>query len=335
MNNSKNKNRTITVYAILAAALVISAVLSLALGSSRLTPQQVIGGIAGVQSPQVNVIIRSIRIPRLAAALVSGVGLSVAGALLQAVTDNDLASPNIIGVNSGAGFAVVLAMSLLPDMHRLLPFAAFAGAMAASMTVVGISSKISLSKSTVVLAGVALTTLFNAAISFVNLVDTDVMAGYSHFSVGGFSGVVLSDIALPAVLVALSLAVALLSAKRISLLCLGDSLAASLGVRVKTLRTVCLVCASLCAAAVVSFAGLLGFVGLVVPHIARSLVGRDTKNCLVTSALAGAVLVINADMLGRVVLAPTEIPVGTVMAFIGVPFFVYLLLGRKHNAADN
>ncbi|MBR5251550.1 MAG: iron chelate uptake ABC transporter family permease subunit, partial [Oscillospiraceae bacterium] len=91
MNNSKNKNRTITVYAVLAGALVISAVLSLALGSSRLTPQQVIGGIAGVQSPQVNVIIRSIRIPRLAAALVSGVGLSVAGVLLQAVTDNDLA----------------------------------------------------------------------------------------------------------------------------------------------------------------------------------------------------------------------------------------------------
>lgn len=337
MNSKHNyrQNNTVTVWAVLAALLVASALLSLLLGSSRLTLQQVVGGIAGTQDQQLNVIMRNIRLPRLAAAAVSGVGLSVAGVLLQAVTDNDLASPNIVGVNSGAGFAVIVMLSLFPQMHGLLPFAAFFGALAASVTVVGIASKINVSRSTVVLAGVALTTLLNAGISFVNLVDTDVMAGYSHFSIGGFAGVTLSDVALPAVLVALSLTVALILSDRISVLCLGDSLAASLGVRVKPLRMVCLVCASMCAAAVVSFAGLLGFVGLVVPHIARAVVGRDTKKSLVTASLAGAVLVISADMLGRVVLAPTEIPVGTVMAFIGVPFFAYLILRRKHNVTDN
>ena len=136
----------------------------------------------------------------------------------------------------------------------------------------------------------------------------------------------------PAILIALSFVVTFVLSDRISILCLGDSLAASLGVRVKALRIVCLVCASLSAASVVSFAGLLGFVGLVVPHIARGLVGKNIKSCIVVSALAGGVLVVLADMLGRVILAPTEIPVGIVMAFVGAPFFIYLLLRRNTNA---
>ena len=192
--------------------------------------------------------------------------------------------------------------------------------------------RIGVSKSTVVLAGVALTSILNAAISFVSLADTDTMAIYSHFSVGGLGGVTLHRIALPAVLVAVSFAVTMILSHRISVLCLGDSLAASLGVKVKPLRIVCLVCASMCAAAVVSFAGLLGFVGLVVPHISRALVGKNIHSCLAVSSLAGAALVTAADMLGRVILAPTEIPVGIVMAFIGAPFFMYLLLRGKHNA---
>ena len=332
-NNALKQNKKLyTVVAVASLLLLLAFMAALFFGSTKLTASQVVGGMFGSASQEITVIVRNLRLPRALAAVVAGVGLSVAGVLLQAVTDNDLASPNIIGINSGAGFAVIIMLSVFPYNAFAIPFAAFAGAFAAAMLIVYTSSKIGVAKSTVVLAGVALTTILNAAISFISMVDTDTMAIYSHFSVGGLAGVALKDIVLPVVLVAVSVAVVLVLADRISILCLGDSLAASLGVKVKALRVVCLVCASFCAAAVVSFAGLLGFVGLVVPHIARALVGKNIKNCIVVSSLAGAVLVLLADMLGRIILAPTEIPVGIVMAFIGAPFFMYLLLRRKHNA---
>lgn len=329
-NTTKKHNRPNFVCTVAIALLLVTVLFGLLLGSTKLTAGQVLCALAGTQSEQINVIIRNIRLPRVAAAVVAGVGLSVSGVLLQAVTDNDLASPNIIGINSGAGFAVIVMLALFPNSVFALPFGAFFGAFGAAMLIVYTSSKIGVSKSTVVLAGVALTTILNAAISFISVADTDTMALYSHFSVGGLAGVTLGEIALPAVLVAISLAVAMVLSQQISILCLGDSLAASLGVRVKTLRIVCLVCASFCAASVVSFAGLLGFVGLVVPHIARALVGKNVRSCLAVSALLGGAIVTAADMFGRVVLAPTEIPVGIVMAFIGAPFFLYLLLRRKH-----
>lgn len=332
MNSKLKNNRTVKLYAVLLLLLGATAMAALLLGSADLTVKQVFNGLCGTAGEDVNIIVRSIRLPRVAAAAVAGVGLSVAGVLLQAVTDNDLASPNIIGINSGAGFAVIVMLALFPHRIYALPFAAFAGAFCAAMLIVYTSSRMGVTKSTVILAGVALTTILNAAISFISIADTDTMALYSHFSVGGFNGVTLHKLAVPAVMVALSVAVALVLSGRISILCLGDSVAASLGVRVKALRIICLVCASCCAASVVSFAGLLGFVGLVVPHIARQLVGKGVRDCIVASALAGAVIVIAADMFGRVILAPTEIPVGIVMAFIGAPFFIYLLLRRNTNA---
>ena len=317
---------------VLSLLLVLCVFAGLLLGSTHLTLSQTVGGLLGTAADEITVIIRNIRLPRVLAAVVAGVGLSVAGVLLQAVTDNDLASPNIIGINSGAGFAVILVLSLFPQMTAVLPLAAFAGAFAVAMLIVYTSSRVGVSKSTVVLAGVAVTAILNAGISFVSLVDTDTMAIYNHFSVGGLGGVTLDEIAVPALLVAVSFVVVFVLSDRISILCLGDSLAAGLGVRVKALRIVCLVAASLSAASVVSFAGLLGFVGLVVPHIARALVGKNIRECVVASALAGGVLVVVADMLGRIILAPTEIPVGIVMAFVGAPFFIYLLLRRKTDA---
>ena len=334
MNSTKmRKQNNLSAVAIaLSLLLVLSVFAALLFGGTQLTLSQVFGGLFGTQSKEIVVIIRNIRLPRALAAVVAGVGLSVAGVLLQAVTDNDLASPNIIGINSGAGFAVIVMLSLFPRMTYLLPFAAFIGAFSVAMLIVYTSSRIGVSKSTVVLAGVAITAILNAAISFISLVDTDTMALYNHFSVGGLGGVTVDEIVLPTVLIAISFAVAFVLSDRISILCLGDSLAASLGVRVKALRIICLVCASLSAASVVSFAGLLGFVGLVVPHIARRLVGKNIKSCIVVSALAGGVLVVLADMLGRALFAPTEIPVGIVMAFVGAPFFIYLLLRRNTNA---
>ncbi|MGN0527450.1 MAG: FecCD family ABC transporter permease [Acutalibacteraceae bacterium] len=330
-NKTVKKQNTHLIFGILTGLLLLVTVLSLFLGSTKINPVNVILGLLGKAENSTNVIIQNLRLPRTLAGILAGVGLSVSGVLLQSVTDNELASPNIIGVNSGAGFMVILMLAVLPVSAFVLPFGAFLGAFGATVLIIFTSSKIGSRKSTVILSGVALTTILNALISFITLLDTDVISTYNYFSIGGLSGVSLKNLYVPAVFIGLSLAVSVVFSGKISILCLGDSLAASLGLNVKRLRIICLVCASLSAASVVSFAGLLGFVGLVVPHISRKLVGSNTKNLLICASLAGAVIVTFADTLGRTLLAPTEIPVGIIMALVGSPYFLYILLKHKEN----
>jgi iron complex transport system permease protein len=190
------------------------------------------------------------------------------------------------------------------------------------------------SKSSLILAGIALTALLNAGISFFTLINDDVLSSYNAFSVGGLAGVSVKKMAAPFVMIAVCLALALLFSREIGLLLLGDHGASSLGVNVKMLRILCMVLSSALAGAVVSFAGLLGFVGLVIPHIARRVVGYRVSSQIVSSALLGAILVILADLAGRLLAAPSEIPVGIMMAFIGAPFFLWLLLKRRGGRAE-
>ncbi len=314
------------------AVLTIVLFSALLFGGATLSPSEALGGLFGIGTDTEIIIMQSIRLPRVLGACLAGIGLSVSGVLLQSVTDNALASPNVIGVNAGAGFAVILLLATLPALSPLLPLAALLGAFFATLIIVGIAGHIDSSRATVILAGIALTALLNAAISLISLIDTDVLASYSYFSIGGLSGVALEDLFLPATLIFLSLAVSLLLSRHIEVLKLGDTVAASLGVRVKLLRTLALLCASASAAAAVSFAGLLGFVGLIVPHVARRLVGTYTFHVLLCSALGGGTLVLLADLIGRTVLSPTEIPVGIIMALVGAPFFLYLLLRRDRHA---
>ena len=323
--------RRYAVFLLAATAMLCAAVAALWFGSAELRLSEVFAGLFSDGDAKLSVIIRHIRLPRMLAAFLAGIGLSVSGVLLQAVTDNGLASPNIIGVNSGAGFLTILTLFCFPHAFYALPFAAFFGAFAATLLIVWTANRIGSSKMTIILAGMALTAILNAGISFISLLDTDVVAVYNYFSVGGLSGVTAKSLIIPAALIFLSLGAALLSPK-ISLLCLGDSLASSLGVRVRLLRMVCLICASASAAAVVSFAGLLGFVGLIVPHIARKLSGGGMTKTLVLASMVGATVVMLADTLGRTLFAPTEIPVGIVMALTGAPFFLVLLLRRREHA---
>ena len=169
-------------------------------------------------------------------------------------------------------------------------------------------------------------------ISFLSLLDEGVLAQYNHFAVGSLQAIRMEELILPAIIIFIALAAALLLSGQLGILCLGDSAATALGVRVKGLRIAALSCAAACAASVVSFAGLLGFVGLVVPHIARRLVGQQPGKLLITSALLGSILVIAADLLGRVLLAPAEFPVGILMSLIGAPYCLILLCRRKRYA---
>lgn len=308
-----------------------ASVLGLCCGSASLSLTQVWRGALNLDPASAeSQILWVVRIPHVAGCLLAGTALAVSGVLLQTATDNPLAGPNIIGVNAGAGFAMVLGMCVAPMAYRLLPLMAFAGAFACTLLVVLISNRAGGARVTIVLAGVAVSTLFNAGISLLKLLYPDLAISYHAFSVGGVSGVTFSDLSAPALLILCVLLGSLLCSPRLNLLCLGDSLAAALGVRVKPLRTLTLLLASAAASAAVSFAGLLGFVGLMVPHIARVLTGNDVRKLLPVSALMGGTLVVLADLLGRILFAPSEIPAGIITSLIGAPFFFILLMQRRN-----
>lgn len=322
--------KEISVTLIMTALLTLSVLAALKLGSVEMSFREFFQALfRSGDNAGFSLIIHSVRIPRVLGALIAGVGLSVSGLLLQSVTDNGLAGPNVIGVNAGAGFATVAVLFFLPSLSPLLPLWAFVGAFAATFLIVCIAGAMKNMRMGVILAGVAITALLNAAISFLNLLNSDVLVTYNAFSVGGVAGVLMEDLLVPGVTVAICLVLVCVFWKKIRILCLGDLTAASLGVNVRFLRVFCMVCASASAGAVVSFAGLLGFVGLIIPHVARKAVGDSAKALPAVCALSGAILVILADLVGRTLFAPTEIPVGIMMAVVGAPFFLILALTRR------
>ena len=317
---------------LLVPLLLITAAAGLCFGSAPLSAGQLLAALTGAGEESVRMILWQLRLPRVAAGMLAGAGLAVAGVLLQSVTANDLASPNIIGINSGAGFAIIVLLSLYPAAGRLLPFGAFAGAFGAAMIILLASSRLGGSRTGILLIGIAITTVLNGAISFLSLLDEGILAQYNHFTVGSLKAVRMDELLIPAVIIFAAFGASMLLSHRLGVLCMGDAAASALGIRVKQLRIFALGCAAACAAAAVSFAGLLGFVGLVVPHIARALVGQKPARTLPASALIGAILVVLADLLGRTLFAPSELPVGILMSAIGAPYFLILLCRRKYNA---
>ena len=315
--------------------LLLCALLSLRFGSTHLSFAAFWSGLLGRSGYETEtLILRALRLPRTLGGIFAGAGLALSGTLLQRATDNPLAAPNILGINAGAGFFVILSMVLFPTAYTLLPVAAFAGALLCALFILALSGRVGMNKTAVVLCGVAFSALFGAGISFLSLLDTDVLSVYTDFSVGGLRGVTLVALRFPALVILLCFAGALLLSRRLELFCLGDTLAGALGVSVKRVRLLALVLAAASAAAAVSFAGLLGFVGLIVPHAARKLARGRLKTELVLSPAGGGILLLLADLAGRVLFAPTEVPVGIFTALLGVPFFLTLLLRRKRHAED-
>lgn len=312
--------------------LLVTVLAGLYFGSAELSAAEFFEALSGGGDPSHRVILFQLRLPRVAAGILAGVGLSTAGVLLQSVTGNELASPNIIGINSGAGLAVILMLTFVPRAGKVLPLAAFAGAFGAALCILAAADRLCGSRTVILLIGIAITTLLNAAISFLSLLDEGILAQYNHFTVGSLKAVYPEELILPAIIIFGSFLAAMLLSGQLGVLCLGDSAAAALGVRVRRLRIISLACAAAGAAAVVSFAGLLGFVGLVVPHIARRMVGEKPSRMLPAAALIGAVLVVLADLLGRTLFAPSELPVGILMSLIGAPYFLILLCRRQQNA---
>ena len=272
-----------------------------------------------------------VRLPRTAAAVLAGAALGVAGALIQSVLNNAMASPNVIGVNAGAGLGALLAASLVPGAAALLPGAAFAGALAAALFIWMLAAVAGLSRTTLILAGVTVSSILTACMNTLKLLFPDAAVGSTAFLLGTLSGVTTAQVQRALPWLAAGFVLAALLAADLNVLQLGEDMAAGLGLPVARVRFAALLTAALLAGAAVSFAGLLGFVGLLAPHIARRLVGGDNRRLLPVTALASADLMLLCDVAARVLFAPFELPVGVLLSLVGGPFFLFLLLRRKRS----
>lgn len=321
---------------VLSAVLLLTVFAGIAAGSAKMDAATFFAALVQRDGFETySTILYSLRIPRVLAAVLAGVGLSVSGAVLQSMTGNALASPNILGINAGAGFCMIALLVLFPQATAISPAVCFVGAVLTAVLILTLADRLPQPKTGVILAGIAVTAVFNAGISLLSLLDTDVLAAYRYFSVGGLDGVKgINELLLPGSMIAASFLLSMLLSTRMDALSLGDATASALGIRTRQLRTVCLLMAAACAAATVSFAGLLGFVGLVVPHLARRLAGNTLRAQLPVCALLGAIMLTLADLIGRTVIAPSELPVGIVTALCGAPFYFRLLLGRAKHAYD-
>ena len=308
------------------AVLAVSGIMvSLAKGALAIAPEQVWRMLWSPVGDAQSQVIWNIRLPRTLVGALVGLNLALAGAVLQAVMRNPLADPHIIGISSGAGLAGVAVMILFPAMEYLITPIAFAGAMAAAAAIYLLAWKGGIRPIRIILAGVAVSAFLGSGISALMIFYSDRVHGALMWMVGGLSARSWPhlDLILPYSL--LGGALAWVGASRLNLLQLGDDMARGLGLNVEVNRLLLTAVAALLAASAVSVAGLLGFVGLVVPHAARLLIGSDYRYLLPASALLGIGVVTFSDMLARTVLAPVELPVGIIMAFFGGPFFLYLL----------
>ena len=328
------KDNYLRIYAALAALVLAVSLLNLCLGAEKVPPAEVLRALTGGGSGTTAFrIVRYVRLPRLCACLLAGGALAASGAIIQGVLSNALAAPSTIGVNAGAGLTVALCCAIAPTAVKLVPLAAMAGAFLGVMTVLLIARRTGASKIILVLAGVAVSSIFSAGIDAVVTFVPEALNGYSDFRIGGFSGVSMARL-LPALWPALlSFVLSLSLHNEMDVLLLGREQAQSLGLPAERLRIVLLGLAAVLAGSAVSVGGLVGFVGLIVPHIMRRLVGEESGPLLVSSVLGGAALLGGCDLLGRMLFAPYEIPVGIVMALAGGPFFIWLLQrrGRLHD----
>lgn len=315
-----------TIIIILFAALAFAGfIFSIVAGSVDIPLAEIWQSINGTHGGVHEKIIMNIRLPRTVVAVLVGINLSLSGAILQAVMKNPLADPHIIGISSGAGLAGIAVLLMIPDESWLVTPVAFLGAMAAAVCIYILAWKNGIRPVRIILAGVAVSAFLGAGISALMIFYSDRVHSALMWMVGGLSARSWPHVEMMWPYTLLGVILALIGARSINILQLGDDIAKGLGLRVELTRILLTAVAALLAASAVSVVGLLGFVGLIVPHAARLMVGTDYRFLLPASAILGAAVVTISDTIARVAFSPVELPVGILMAVFGAPFFLFLL----------
>lgn len=298
-------------------------------GSLKVSPSQLFRGLFIQYDPDIATIY-DLRFPRIFIAMVGGAATAVSGVLLQAVMKNPLADPGIIGVSSGASLTAVLITAFLPHLFFFTPLFAFLGGMAAFLLVYSLSWKEGLSPLRIILVGVAVNAMFTGLMSAFNSGTGNNFSGVASIVNANITMKTWSDFRTLCIYASIGLAASLFVTGICNILALEDKTAQSLGVHVNRSRIIISIVAVLLASISTAVIGPVSFLGLIVPHIARLLVGSNHKVLIPYTMILGAFTLLLADTVGRTIAAPNEISASVIMAVIGGPFFIFLLRGTKH-----
>jgi iron complex transport system permease protein len=344
----KGKKRKVLAILSLFVALVVAFVISISLGAgsprfneamnvifSKIFPS--FGFDAGSRLTQT--IILDLRLPRIILAIIAGVGLAASGATMQGVLRNPLVSSYILGISSAAGFgaalAIVFGIGVIAGYGQYLIIVnAFVFSMLAMLMVYGIARLRGVTTETVILAGVAVGYLFSAMLSLIQYLapEHEAVRAVVFWLMGGLNAATWDGILIVLPIVAVTLLLMVLQSWNINVMSMGEDVATSLGVNSKRVLAITMVLETLATAAIIAFTGVIGFVCLISPHIARMLIGSDHRFLIPCSALVGACLLVCSDTVGRLVLQPAELPVGIVTSLLGVPFFIYILVSKRRQS---
>ncbi|RDB71498.1 FecCD family ABC transporter permease [Eggerthella sinensis] len=325
--------KRIAAFVLTAAALVALFLVAVNTGSLHVSPEQLINGLFVAYDDTVSTIY-DLRFPRIFIAMVGGAATAVSGVLLQAAIRNPLADPGIIGISSGASLVAVLVTAFFPALFLFTPLFAFAGGMAAFLIVYGLSWRGGLSPLRIILVGVAVSAMFTGIMSAFDSGTGSTMSGVASLVDANITMKTWDDLWTLASYAAVGLLLALFTAKRCDLLALEDKTARSLGVDVNKNRLAISAIAVLLASISTAVIGPISFLGLIVPHIARLLVGTAHRVLIPYSIVLGAFCLLLADTIGRTVAAPYEISAAVIMSIVGGPVFILLLRKARNNYGE-
>lgn len=334
-----NRKKVFTI-SLVAVLTLIMAVFAVSAGSAGLTLGEVARALLGHAEESARIIVWNIRLPRVLSAIVAGLGLSVSGCVMQKILRNPLASPFTLGVTQGAAFGAAVAIialgagsiqsavtdAVVIQNPYLVTISAFCGAMITTMIVIFLAQVKGVTPEAMVLAGVALGSLFSAATMILQYFAVDVqVASIVFWTFGDLGRASWRDLSIMLAVVIPALVYFFLNRWNYNALDSGEESARGLGVHVEKIRMVGMLVASLVTAAVVSFLGIIGFIGLIGPHIMIRVLGTDSRFLIPAASLAGSFLLLGSDTVARTIIAPVVLPVGAVTSFMGAPLFLYLL----------
>jgi iron complex transport system permease protein len=344
----KGKKRKILALLSLSAALLLAVVISVSLGAGSPRIEEATRVIFSKIFPFLNIdpgskltqtIILDLRLPRIVLAIIAGAGLAASGATMQGTLRNPLVSSYILGISSAAGFgaalAIVFGVGVLSGIGGYLVIAnAFVFSLLAMVMVYGIARLRGVTTETVILAGVAIGFLFSALLALIQYLapQYEALRAVVFWLMGGLSSATWEGILVVFPIVIVSVVLMVQQSWNINVMSMGEDVATSLGVTSKRVLTITMILETLATASIISFTGVIGFVCLISPHIARMLIGSDHRFLIPSSAMIGACLLLCSDTVGRLVLQPAELPVGIVTSMLGVPFFIYILVSKRRQS---
>ena len=328
MNTVSHRCFRVVLITLFGALCVVTALVCVGIGTIHFSLREIVRGLFVADDSTSRLLIWHLRFPRILCGGLVGVCLSLSGCILQGVMRNTMASPSTIGVTGGASFIGYITLVVFPNFSHLLPIGSIVGAFVTTMLIYALAYQKGVSPVKMILSGMAVSALFGAFNDIIKTLFAESLGNASGFLVGGLNGCGWKSFQMILPYALAGLLVCLFLPSKMNILMLGDETANALGLRTELFRFLLIAVSSLLSGAAIAAVGMLSFVGLIVPHIARLLVGSDYRYLFPASIFLGFSLIVICDTIGRVIMPPGEVPVSIIISFIGAPFFLFLLRSR-------